>query len=231
MRIRSPASALSVLLAATLLANALSGCQQLFTTSLAKSLARGSISLPSDLSPSQASDLAKQAKENGDTKLANALVSALVGEIATTTDPGTQVELEAAAASAAITASGLGSSLADFISTLSGGSASTIDTQSLIDLVAKVQSSSSVGVLTALDYLTQPSMSTTASGLSATDYVIAAAVVAASYIPPGTDPTSATYNPAEQTKITGLVNDARSLVTPGSPEDTLISGILSVVNQ
>jgi hypothetical protein len=231
MRIRSQASALSVLLAATLLASALVGCQQLFTTSLAKSLARGSISLPSDLSPSQASDLAKQAKENGDTKLAAALVSALVDEIATTTDPGTQVKLEAAAASAAITASGLGSSLTDFISTMKGGSASTIDAQSLIDLVTTVQASSSGGVLTALDYLTQPSMSTTASGLSATDYVIAAAVVAASYITPGADPRLAAYTPAEQAKITGLINDARSLVTSGSPEDTLISGILSMVHQ
>jgi hypothetical protein len=118
---RSPASLVSVTLAAAFLSLGFIGCQQLFTTSLAKSLARGSISLPSNLSAGDAATLAAQAKANNDTTLAKALVSTLVAEIATTTDPGTKQSLEAAAASAAITASGLSTQLTGLLSSLTGG--------------------------------------------------------------------------------------------------------------
>jgi hypothetical protein len=217
----------SVLLAAVFLAAALAGCQQFFTTSLAQSLARGSISLPSNLSPSDAAKLAAQAKANDDTKLANALVGNLVAQIGS--NPAALASLGPSAASAAITASGMSSALTSMLSTLSGCDASGTSSQSRIDLVTTVQASSSANVLTALGYLS--AMSPAATGLSATDYVIAAAVVAASFVPPGTDPTTATYTPAQQAQISTLANDANSLVTPGSAEATLISGILSVVNQ
>jgi hypothetical protein len=226
---RSPASALSVLLAAIVLAGGLSSCQQLFTTSLAKSLARGSISLPSDLSAGDAADLAKQAKDNNDTKLANALVDNLVAQIGVPPDAAALASLGPSAASAAITASGMSSALTGMLSSLSGGDASGTSAQSRIDLVTTVQAGSSADVLAALDYLT--AMTPAATGLSATDYVIAAAIVAASFVTPGDDPTTASYTPAQQAKLSILVNDAKSLVTPGSAEDSLISGILSVVHQ
>jgi hypothetical protein len=228
---RSPASALAFFLAALTLATGLAGCQQLFTTSLAKSLARNSISLPSDLSAGDAADLAKQAKENNDTKLANALVDNLVAQIGAPPDAAALAALGPSAASAAITASGMGSALTGMFSTLSGGNASGISSQSMIDLVTKVQASSSANVLTVLDYLS--TMSPAATGLSATDYVIAAAIVAASCVPPGQDPSTYTGYSTDPhySEIQNLANDAKSLVTPGSAEDNLISGILSVVNQ
>jgi pyruvate/2-oxoglutarate dehydrogenase complex dihydrolipoamide acyltransferase (E2) component len=227
MRMRCLASVLSAFLAVL----ALVGCQQLFTTSLAKPLARDSIPLPSDLSASDASDLAAQAKAEDDKKLANALVGNLVAQIGAPPDPAALAALGPAAASAAITASGMSSSLSGILGTVSGGSSAGLTAQTRIDLVTTIQANSSAGVLAALDYLTQPSMTTAATGLSATDYVIAAAVVAASFVPPGADPSTATYTAPEQAKITLLVNKAKSLVTPGSPEDTLISGIMSMVNQ
>jgi hypothetical protein len=197
----------SWLLAAAVLAVGLAGCQNFFTSSLASALARASLPIPTNLSPSDAAALAAQAKANGDTKLAAALVSSLVDQIGTTTDPAVKAALEAAAASAAVTASGLGSTLG---SVLSNGLAS--DTSALL---AAVQAGTSPDVLTALAYL-DPStggLATGSSTLGATDYLVAAAVVAASAMPAGTNPSTFTpTTPAEQASI----DSATSILAAGA---------------
>ena len=180
--------AISVAILATLLAIGLAGCQQLFTTSLGAALARTSIPIPANLSPSQAADLAAQAKANEDTKLARALVDSLVAQIAATTDPATKQALQASAASAAIVASGVGSTLLSLFS-----DTSNVDPAALL---ASLQASGSANIIAALSYLDPATGigSPSASGLGATDYAIAALVIAASAIPPNTDMN--TFDPA-----------------------------------
>jgi hypothetical protein len=233
MRIRSPASAL---LAAALLAIGLAGCQQLFTTSLAASLARDSISLPSDLSPSQAADLAKQAKDNDDTKLATALVSTLVAEIPSTTNPKDKKDLEASAAEAAIVASGTSGALTDLISAYANGTTPT--TQSLIDLVATIKAGATPDVVTALSYLDTglTAADAKAAGLQATDLAIAAVIIASTVIPPAADPTTFDYSSlplADQATYNTALNiltDAKALVDPGSESEKLLNDLLANFN-
>ena len=193
---RRPASALIACLALAASVFGLGGCQQLFTTSLAKGLARATLPIPTNLTADQANALAAEAKANGDTKLAAALVTSLVTEIAATTDPTTKAALESTAAGAAVTASGLGSTLATLVANAENGG--TLDTASIL---AEVQAGTTPAVLTALEYMNPSTGGLAASGLSATDYVIAAAAVAASVIPAGCpDPaayvTSNPTNPA-----------------------------------
>jgi hypothetical protein len=178
-----------------------------FTSSLASSLARASLPIPTNLSPSDAAALAAQAKASGDTKLAAALVSSLVAEIGTTTDPTVKASLEAAAASAAVTASGLSSTLSSVIgSALSNDQ--TLDTKALL---AAIKAGTSPDVLTALSYL-DPSTGGLATG-GATDYLVAAAVVAASAMPAGADPATFTSTtPAEQAAI----DSAKSILAAGA---------------
>ena len=137
---------------------------------------------------SQAADLAAQATANQDTKLAAALVASLVAQIGTPS-PAT-VSLESSAGSAAIVASGAGSSLTNLITTLNGSG--TPSSATLISLLATVQAGVTPNVVTALTYLADPTVSGSpaSSGLSATDYAIAAIVIAASVLPPGTDPST-----------------------------------------
>ena len=205
---RSLVSSRSWLFAAAVLAVGLAGCQNFFTSSLASSLARSSLPIPANLSPDDAAALAAQAKANGDTKLAAALVSSLVAPIGTTTDPTAKAKLEAAAASAAVTASGLGSTLSSVISN-STNNGQPLDASAIL---AAVQAGTSPDVLTALGYL-DPATGGTASGLGATDYLVAAAVVAASAMPTGTNPATFTpTTPAEQAAI----DSASSILTAGA---------------
>ncbi|MGA2545143.1 MAG: hypothetical protein ABSF43_01235 [Rectinemataceae bacterium] len=207
------------------LAALLGGCQQLFTTSLGTSLARTSIPIPSNLSPSQAADLAAQATANQDTKLATALVASLVAQIGTPS-PAT-VSLESSAGSAAIVASGAGSSLTNLITTLNGSG--TPSSATLISLLATVQAGVTSNVVTALSFLADPAVSgaPASSGLKATDYAIAAIVIAASVLTPGTDPSSgaaATQINAspEHATISALIASANALAEPG-PSATLLA--------
>jgi hypothetical protein len=208
---RTLASALLGFLTAALLALSLASCQQLFTTSLAKSLARSSLPIPSNLSTDDAAALAAQAKASGDTKLANALVTSLVAQIATTTDPNAKKALEAAAASAAVTASGLSSTLSGLISSnLENG---TVPDASSI--LAEIQASTTPNILTALSYL-NPATGGLGTSASATDYVIAAAVVAASAIPADTK-NPATYTPTPGTAEAAAIANAESILKAGAP--------------
>ncbi len=231
---RSPLGAL--ILAAAVLATGLAGCQQLFTTSLASALARSSIPIPSNLTPSQAAALAAQAAANQDTKLAGALMASLETEIASTTDPGTKAALEGSAASAAIVASGVGTDVANLLSSLSAGSGNlgTISQATITSLMAAITAGATPGVVTGLSYLDPATGSTTpaTTGLTATDYAIAAIVVASSALPP--DPS--TMTPAQVTAFQAtpaaqsaqrILAQGTSLVTPGSASATLLNSIES----
>ena len=218
--------------AIVILAMSLAGCQQLFTTSLGSSLARANIVIAGNLSPSDAADLAAQAKANEDTKLATALIATLIPEIAATTDPVVKQELEASAASAAIVASGAGTDLTGLIDTLSSGSGSGVDSATLTALMASIKAGATPDVIAALSYLDPATgiIDPAASGLSATDYAIAAIIVASSALP--ADPSSMTpaevatfqASPAGQSALR-ILSQADSLVTPGSASADLLDSL------
>ncbi|HTX74041.1 MAG TPA: hypothetical protein VMC79_14525 [Rectinemataceae bacterium] len=169
----------------------LMGCQQLFTTSLASALARPSLSIPTNLSTSQASDLAAQAKDNQDTKLATALLESLNTEIGNTTDTATKADLEQSAAEAAVVASGAGSALLSALSDFANGT--NPDSSQISSIVSQLQADSSADIATGLSYLaTLDPTKVDQSSVNATDYVLAAAALAASSpaLGPGVDPTT-----------------------------------------
>jgi hypothetical protein len=201
----SARSAPLYLIAGLCLAMSLAGCQQLFTFSLAGGLARDSIPLPAHLSAADAAELAAQAKANGDETLATALVENLVGVIGATPTAG-QTGLAASAAEAAVVASGTSSILMDI---LSGGTVPT-DPASLTTLMDGIRAGGTTDIVTALTYLADPAVlaDPAASGLNATDLLIAAAVIAASATPPGSDPSTLDYStmlPADQDKIDNAI--------------------------
>jgi hypothetical protein len=155
------------------------GCQDLFTTSLASSLARPELALPDTLTSDQATDLAAQAKANNDKQLATTLVTTLADQIDKTTDPDQKKKLEAAAASAGITASGASDVVTDVLAKVSSGQ--PIDEAAAMDIAKKLKDGATpdvVKVLSNLDPATGFDSAT--SGLSATDYLVAATVVASS---------------------------------------------------
>ena len=223
-----PFKFLSLAMLAAVLVIGLGGCQQLFTTSLGKSLAR-STSVPSNLTPDQAAALVAQATANQDPALATALVSSLLTQISTTTDPTTKAALESSAASAAIVASGIGSALTDL---LASGTVST-DPATLTNLLATVQAGATPSVVTALSLLSDPAVvaSPASSGLGTTDLVIAAVVVAASVIPPGTDPQ--TFDPTTLSSPTdqAAFTTAQSILTTAMtlPADSTTQSLINQV--
>jgi hypothetical protein len=159
------------------------GCQDLFTTSLASGLARDSLPIPTTLTTDQAADLAAQAKANDDAKLAGALVTSLVDQIETTTDPEEKAKLEATAAGAAVTASGASSTVTEAVSSLSSGAEMTADDAEA--LIAKIKEGATEDVVTALSYLDpETGIDSATSGLSATEYLVAAVVIATSVTVP-----------------------------------------------
>ena len=218
----------AVFLTVAILATMLVGCQQLFTTSLGKALARTSIPIPANLTPAQAADLAAQAKANQDTKLASALVDSLVAQIAATTDPATKQALQAAAASAAIVASGVGSTIMSLFS-----DPANVDP---VALLATLKASGFPNIITALSYL-EPAApgSPPVAGLGATDYAIAALVIAASAIPPDTDLT--TFDPgtlvgaAATTFAVGksVMGQADSLVASDPASKSLLDQVMALL--
>jgi hypothetical protein len=179
-------------LAASFLALCLTGCQQLFTTSLASFLARKDLPIPSTLSTADAATLAAQAKDNNDTKLAAALVSSLEAQIAATTDPATKASLQATAAGAAVTASGAGTALSGLLSAVASGDTASISADTAASALAAIQAGATSSVVSALTYLDPTTgLSADQSGASASTYLLAAIVVASTAIPSGTtDPSS-----------------------------------------
>jgi len=222
--------AIAAFIAALLATTGLPGCQQLFTTSLAEPLARDSISLPDTLTSEQAADLAQQAQDSDNVALATALVDTLTNQI---TDPSTQTELAAAAASAAIVASGASDALLDaFADVLASGDTSTVDAAALL---ATIQAGSTADVLTALGYLEALSDPSSIEGteLNATDYVIAAIIVAASALPAGTDPVnddlSGYTGSAQYTSAAAMVATALTMVDSGSASEDLLNNLASLL--
>lgn len=214
------------------------GCQQIFTTSLATALARSSPSIPSNLSTSQASDLVAQAKSTQDTQLAAVLVSNLNAEIANTSDPATQASLKQSAAEAAVVASGAGSTVLSALSAFASGS--TPSSSQISSIVSQLQAGTNSGILEALAYLdpttTNPATVDT-SVVNETDYVLAAAVIAASALPPGVDPNtlSSTTTPTlteyqlskQVTQAKNIINAAAAL--PGA-DSSAINQLASFLN-
>jgi hypothetical protein len=229
--------AVIVFAAALAVVLSLPGCQQLFTTSLAEPLARDAVDLPSTLTLDQAVSLVEEANVNNDSALAAALVDTLVGQV---TDPAAEVELAAAAASAAITASGASDALMNAVSeALSSGNMDNIDAAALL---AQIQAGATPNVLKALSYLdpddgiADPN-SVSETQLDATDYLIAAVVIAASALPEGADPTSLT--PDELTAFQAkpeydiavdILTVAGTLVQSGSQAEDLLDQFSSMFN-
>jgi hypothetical protein len=214
------------------LCSGLAGCQKLFTTSLAKSMA-GSESLPSNLSVDEASDLVQQVRESGDAKLAGELAGTLVDEIAGTTNAGKKQELEAAAAAAAVVASDATAPLTTLINAYADGS--TPSSQALVALVGTIKADASSDIVTACSYL-DPTKgvsdpSATQVTLSATDYLVAAVVIMASVTPGGADPSTFNYGSlsgADAAKVAtaeNIISEAVSLVKPGSDGYSLLQSI------
>jgi hypothetical protein len=174
------------------------GCQQFFTYSLAKPLARTNVTVPTNLTGQQAADIAAEVKSNQDAALAGRLVTSLNTQIAATTDPTKKAELQTAAASAAVVASGASSTVLEaldiFLNT-PAGSTPVIDTATISSMVEAIQAGGSADVLAAIAYLDPGSgldpATVDTSMVSATDYVLGAIVLAAKALPPGvTDPTT-----------------------------------------
>ncbi|MDP3176594.1 MAG: hypothetical protein Q8M76_01740 [Spirochaetaceae bacterium] len=159
----------------------LAGCQGLFTTSLASVLARKSLSVPDNLSTSQATQLAAEAKANADPALASALVDSLNLRIAESTNPSEREEFMAAAASAAVTASQAGGTLMTVFQDVTSGSAPSDSAISAV--VQSIQDGATDSVVAALSYLQDVDTETAAAaGFGGTDYYVAAAVLAASIL-------------------------------------------------
>jgi hypothetical protein len=220
----------SAAFAAVLAAVALSGCQQLFTNSLAAPLARNTVTLPKTLTATEAADLAAQAKAEDDPKLAAAVVATLVDQI---TDPATQTELAAAAASAAVTASGAGAAAMDALGeALDSGNLDDLDAKALL---ADIQAGATPDVIEALNYLADIGDPTAITGtdLSATDYLIAAVVIAANAMDPGDDPTDPVvqhdFGLTPEAGVAGaILLQARALVEPGSQVEDLLNQFSSM---
>jgi hypothetical protein len=228
-------SALAAIPAAAALfaAVALSGCQQLFTTSLAAPLARDTVTLPKTLTAAEAADLAAQAKDEADPKLAAAVVETLVDQI---TDPATQTELAAAAASAAVTASGAGAAAMEALGeALNSGNLDNLDA---VALLADIQAGATPDVIAALGFLDPDTgivdpTALTGTDLSATDYLIAAIVIASSGIPAGSDPTDtgvqSVFSGTPQAGIAAnILNEALTMVEPGSQAEDLLNQFSSM---
>ena len=144
-------------------------------------------------------------------------------------------ELQVSAASSAVLASGAGTALTSLLDTLSSGA--TPSTATITSLVATIKSGASADVVTALSYLDPSTVSSSAASgtLGATDYAIAAVVIAASALPADvTDPTTMTSTqlasfqaePAVVT-ATSILTEASTLVVAGSSSAALLDSLTS----
>jgi hypothetical protein len=224
----------SLLAATAILAGALAGCQQLFTTSLGKSLARTDLPIPATLSSSQAADLAAMAQSN--TKLAGDLTASLVKQLGAAPNPATQSGLMGSAASAAVVASKTSQALTGVINDFAKTGSFPTDSKTLKSLLANIQSGASgTGVVTALGYL-DPSTGLTAAkakeaGLGATDLAIAAVVIASTVIPAGSDPTKldvASLSAADKATLdvaVSILGSAKTLAGSNSKSADLLKTI------
>jgi hypothetical protein len=184
----------------------LTGCQQLFTTSLAKSLARDSYTIPTNISNEDAAALLAD-PELSPAALASLL--AVLNDQAASGDSGAA----ALAAEAAVGASGVsGTVTAAITEALKTG---TADTSALVSALVSGASSE---VVTGLSGLSDPSV-LAAADLSPTELVVAAALLAASALPEGvTDPTTLSGTELSNYQSNADVALAASLITTAGTE-------------
>ena len=150
----------------------LTGCQQLFTTSLASSLARDSYTIPANISNEDAAALL------ADPELTPAALTSLLGVLNDQAEAGDS-GAAALAAEAAVGASGVSGTVTSAITeALNTG---TVDTASLVSALVSGASSE---VVSGLSRLSDPNV-LAAADLSPTELVVAAALLAASALPPG----------------------------------------------
>jgi hypothetical protein len=215
---------------------ALSGCQGFFTTSLASFLARSSYNIPSNISNAEAAALI--AANPNDPKLLASLMAVLNAQAAASV-PGAK----ALAAAAAVGASGVSTTVAgDLTTAINGGGTPSAD--SIAAMVKTLQDAevATPGIVTALSGLgnagTLNAATLTASGLQPTQVVVAAMLLAANALPPGTtDPSSLSgealtnfQNNSNVILAVQLVNSAASSLPAGSAGASLASNLAQYMN-
>ena len=148
---------------ALLLVALLGSCEQLFTTSLAKPLARDSYDL-SDISLDEALSYLSQATENGDIEMATALVAPLLEQTNAATTAAAYDEAATALVTTVILSTGIGQAINSgmdiLASSISDGT--TINTQDVAAIIDSVTvSAASVDALLLISGAPPPSMDAT----------------------------------------------------------------------
>jgi hypothetical protein len=146
-------------------------------------------------------------------------------------DPAAHPELAAAAAGAAVVASGTSDALMQSLSDFMDGG-----TPDASDLLSTILEGASADVVQALSYLESiPTATAEAGGLGVTDYVIAAVVIAARGLDsvgvtdPSTDDLSAFLGTAEYGIAFAILEDARSLVEAGSSSADMLDQLSAMM--
>jgi len=181
----APAALITLALAAT-------GCQQLFTTSLAAWAERDSISIPKDISNADAAEIL--ATTDDPTVLSSLL--AVLNDQAAAGDLGSAALAAETAVGASGVADGIMPVLADYIA-----SGTTPDVAAL---VTTLQAGATTEVLAGLDFLGNPAVLADAP-LTPTELLVAASILAASALPAGVDPT--TLDGSSTPTLTDYQND------------------------
>ncbi|HOX33450.1 MAG TPA: hypothetical protein PLB91_14060 [Spirochaetales bacterium] len=163
-----------ILVAALAGSLALSGCQELFTTSLAEPLARDEVPVPDSLSKDQAAEYAALVAANRDTELAQALMPAMAELVAD--NPG-----DAGVLGDAVTTAGIATGLEDaFMDAIDA-----IDIDTLIDDPDSVDPATFAGLLAGVSVdadaaavfaalATADAAELDEAGVNAANYVVAA---------------------------------------------------------
>jgi hypothetical protein len=213
------------------LALSLSGCQKLFTTSLASSLARPSAPIAADISAADAATLINSPSTSQE-ELASLL--AALNTQAEASDAST--ETKALAAEAAIGASGVSetvtSTLSSVVSDPSSVGASTANS-----LIASLQGGATPQVVTALERLgDKETLDTAKESMSATELTVAAMILVADAVPAGTTDIStlsteqtATLTASPQVAVAQalLAAAAEKIAATGGTDTLGISSLLS----
>ena len=205
----APAALITLALAAT-------GCQQLFTTSLAAWAERDSISIPKDISNADAAEIL--ATTDDPTVLSSLL--AVLNDQAAAGDLGSAALAAETAVGASGVADGIMPVLADYIA-----SGTTPDVAAL---VTTLQAGATTEVLAGLDFLGNPAVLADAP-LTPTELLVAASILAASALPAGVDPgtlagaslTAYQADPAVQLAVDLITKASADLAATGADTSTL----------
>lgn len=222
----APAALLALALAAT-------GCQQLFTTSLAAWAERDDPPVPSSLSRSQAAEYAEQVVDNRDTGLAQALLPAMADLLAD--NPGDPSVLASAAATASV-ATGLDQAFATALSSvgieaLTSGAPTPEQVAALASALSSVEvGADAAAIFASLEAVAPGDLPALAdSGVTAGTFAIAAAAIIIASVPdgslgvladgdPGNDPA---IPPAAQASASALI----ALALAQWPADPLVTAL------